>query len=88
MSERTELSRRIFKILETMNLEVPSADTDLFQDGLLDSLTFVELLVKLEEELGASISLDDLEPDNFRSVDHIASFIMVNHQFAKSATGV
>jgi len=88
MSERTELSRRIFKILETMNLEVPSADTDLFQDGLLDSLTFVELLVKLEEELGASISLDDLEPDNFRSVDHIASFVMVNHQFPKSATGV
>ena len=88
MNERTELSRRIFKILETMNLEVPSADADLFQEGLLDSLTFVELLLKLEEELGVSISLDDLEPDNFRSVDQIASFVMDNHQFPKSATGV
>jgi len=88
MSEITELCQRIFKILEAMNLEVPSADTDLFQDGLLDSLTFVELLVKLEEELGVSISLDDLEPDNFRSVDHIASFVMSNQQYPKSAAGV
>ena len=88
MSERTELSQRILKLLETMNLEVPSADADLFEEGLLDSLTFVELLVKLEEELGVSISLDDLEPDNFRSVDHIASFVMSSHEFPKSATGV
>lgn len=61
-----------------LNLEVPSVESDLIGTGLLDSLALVELLAQLEETFGVSISADDLELDNFRSIASIARF--VTHQ--------
>ena len=58
-----------------LNLEVSSVDTDLVGTGLLDSLALVELLAQLEETFGVSISTDDLELENFRSIDSIAGFV-------------
>jgi len=88
MSELNELSRQISNLFEMMNLEVPAEDTDLFETGLLDSLSFIELLVQLEEQLGVSVSLDQLEPDNFRSIQHIVSFVLANQRFPKSAAAI
>ncbi|HEY7501141.1 MAG TPA: phosphopantetheine-binding protein [Vicinamibacterales bacterium] len=76
MSNADVLHDRITKLLaEAMNLAVPSAETDLFDAGLLDSLTFVELLVHLEREFGVTTSVDDLRVDNFDSVAHIAAYV-------------
>ena len=61
--------------LRSLNLDVPSPDTDLFETGLLDSLAFVELLVGIEREFGVTTSVDDLEVDNFRSIARIAEFV-------------
>jgi len=58
-----------------LNLDVSSVDTDLVETGLLDSLTLVELLAQLEETFGVSISIDDLEFENFRSIASIARFV-------------
>jgi acyl carrier protein len=58
-----------------LNLDVSSVDTDLVETGLLDSLTLVELLTQLEETFGVSISTDDLELENFRSIASIAGFV-------------
>jgi acyl carrier protein len=58
-----------------LSLEVSSVDTDLVGTGLLDSLSLVELLAQLEETFGVSISTDDLELENFRSIDSIAGFV-------------
>jgi len=58
-----------------LNLEVSSVDTDLVGTGLLDSLALVELLAHLEETFGVSISTDDLELENFRSISSIAVFV-------------
>jgi acyl carrier protein len=58
-----------------LNVEVPSAETDLFDSGILDSLAFVELLLLLEREFGVSASVDDLEIENFRTVSRIAGFV-------------
>lgn len=60
---------------EKLQIEVSSAESDLFEMGVLDSLKFVELLVHLEEEFGTKCSLEDLEIDNFRSVARIAAFV-------------
>jgi len=59
-----------------MHLDVPSADTDLFETGVLDSLAFVELLLQLEREFGVTTSVEDLEVDSFRSIARIAEFVM------------
>ena len=58
-----------------LSIEVPSADTDLFESGILDSLAFVELLLHLEREFGVTASVDDLELENFKTVGRIAEFV-------------
>jgi acyl carrier protein len=58
-----------------LNLEVSSVDTDLVETGLLDSLALIELLAQLEETFGVSVSTDDLELENFRSIARIAGFV-------------
>jgi acyl carrier protein len=58
-----------------LNLEVSSVDTDLVETGLLDSLALIELLAQLEETFGVSVSTDDLEVENFRSIASIAGFV-------------
>ena len=62
-------------ILDIVHVEVPAIETDLFETGVLDSLAFVELLLQLEREFGISIALEDLEPDQFRSIGRIAEFV-------------
>jgi acyl carrier protein len=61
---------------EKLNLDVASAETDLIEAGLLDSLALVELLAQLEESFDVSISTNDMELENFRSITSIAMFVM------------
>jgi D-alanine--poly(phosphoribitol) ligase subunit 2 len=76
MIEHHGVHQRLIELFaRKLNLEVPSVDTDLVATGLLDSLTLVELLAQLEETFGVSISTDDLEFENFRSVASIAGFV-------------
>lgn len=60
---------------EKLNLEVPSADTDLFETGVLDSMGFVELLIYIEREFGIRVALEEMEVDNFRSMERITEFV-------------
>jgi acyl carrier protein len=68
-----------------LSLEVSSVDTDLVGTGLLDSLALVELLAQLEETFGVSISSDDLEIENFRSIDSIAGFVARRTEVVEAA---
>ena len=70
VSERVQ---RLF--LETLNVQVPSADADLIESGVIDSLALVELLFAIEREFSVSLPLDDLDIDNFRSVNRISDVI-------------
>lgn len=85
MNELSDLTQRIAEIFDRLNIEVPSSDTDLFESGLLDSLAFVELLVEIEEQMGVMVSLEQLEPEHFRSLERIASFVLANRRFSKVA---
>jgi acyl carrier protein len=70
------LHQRITRLfVEHLNVDIASFDTDLLNTGILDSLQFVELLLRLENEFGLTVSLDDLEIDFFRSIDTIAAFV-------------
>ena len=63
-------------IRDALSVEVPSHDTDLIETGLLDSLALVSLLAELEQALGVELPLDELEVDDFRSVERIAVFLV------------
>jgi acyl carrier protein len=67
--------RIIHLLSERVHVETPSADTDLMESGLLDSLMLVELMSSLEEQFGINISFDEVEIDNFRSARRIAEFV-------------
>ncbi len=89
MSEASPLYSQIARLFEEkLNLEIPSADTDLFDTGALDSMAFVELLVQLEQQFGTMVSFDDLELDNFRSIKKIADFVGNGDRTHKSAQRV
>ena len=71
-----QLAQQIRDLFE-MELEIliPNIDTDLIEEGLLDSLVFVDLIVGLESQFEIEISVAELEFDQFRSVTRIAEFI-------------
>jgi acyl carrier protein len=81
MGETDSIKHGIVRLFASrMNLQVPSSDTDLFETGVLDSLTFVELLLLLEQEFGVKTSLEDLEFENFRSIEKIAVFVLGHYR--------
>jgi acyl carrier protein len=76
MTEQNGVHQKLIELFAgKLNLEIPSVDTDLVGTGLLDSLALVELLAQLEETFGVSISADDLELEDFRSINSIAGFV-------------
>lgn len=62
--------------LERLNVEISSSTVDLVETGLLDSLGFVELLAYLEVQFGITIAPEDIEVDNFRSIERISAFVL------------
>ncbi len=60
---------------EQLNVAVPARDTDLIGEGYLDSVMFVDLLLVLEQEFGITIQLEQLEFDNFQTINKIADFV-------------
>ena len=75
MMNLPRLHRQVIDIFDRMGLDVPSIETDVFAAGLLDSMSFVELLAELEQQFGFVFRLDDLEMDHFRSVRAIAAYL-------------
>jgi acyl carrier protein len=72
----TEVRAKVQRIFaETLNIEVPSDETDLIEAGYIDSLALVELLFALEREFSVSVPLDELEIDNFRNVQSISELV-------------
>jgi methoxymalonate biosynthesis acyl carrier protein len=73
----SELHRHLISFFgNQLSLSVPSVDTDLVGRGLLDSLAMIDLLFHLEREFNVTISFDNLELENFRSIASIAAFVL------------
>ena len=76
MPDPAALVARITRMFEEqLQVTVPSADTDLFETGALDSISFIDLLLELEREYGLKISLDRIELGNFQTLARIAAFV-------------
>ncbi|KAA1193384.1 acyl carrier protein [Pseudohalioglobus sediminis] len=60
---------------QQLNIRVPSSDTDLIETGLIDSLMLVELIMHLEREFNISVAFEDIDLDNFRTVNAIEQFV-------------
>lgn len=71
-----ELSPRIAALIsETLQVEVPTADTDLIDAGLIDSLALVSLITEIEAEFGVALPLDEFDVESARSVEGLAAYV-------------
>lgn len=70
--ESIGLVQRLFRV--TLEIETPSAETDLFEMEVMDSLTSGELAVPLEQAYGITISRQNLELGDFRTMGGIGAF--------------
>lgn len=50
-------------------------DEDIFALGFVNSLLAIQLVIFVEKEFGVAVEDEDLDLDNFRSVDAIAHLI-------------
>ena len=60
-------------------------DTDIFALGVVNSLFAMQLVMFLEKEFQVGIENDDLDFDNFKSIDAIAGLIGRKSQAAARA---
>jgi len=70
------IEERVQTILnQRLQVDPPDPNEDLFQAGILDSLSFVDMLLALEEEFSIHVALDQVDLDDFRSVSRICNYI-------------
>jgi len=75
------LPARIITTLEQRSgVAVPSPDTDLFNTGVLDSLTFLDLMLTIESDYGIRISFESLDMQQLNSVNGICEYIIRQSQ--------
>jgi D-alanine--poly(phosphoribitol) ligase subunit 2 len=60
---------------EKLSIDPPGPDLDLVDEGLLDSLMFVELVFALEKTFGVRVPLEEVEVKDLASVGKIADFV-------------
>ena len=77
-NEQTVIERLGVLFAESFHIEVPSADTDLLESGILDSFQFVELLLQLEQHFGFRIKIEDIDLDDLRTLARIARLLAAN----------
>ena len=53
----------------------PADDEDIFETGFVDSLFAMELITFLESTFEVVVDTDDLELDNFRTIDALAALV-------------
>jgi D-alanine--poly(phosphoribitol) ligase subunit 2 len=79
-ADRAGIRLQLGAMFEGLSMDVPPDGIDLFETGVLDSLAFVQLLLHLEERMDVTVSLDDIEIDYFRTIEHIIDFVSSHRQ--------
>jgi D-alanine--poly(phosphoribitol) ligase subunit 2 len=72
---RDSIARLSRLFLETLHIEAPSPDIDLFESGTLDSLQLVELLLALERYFGVRIAIESIDLEQLRTLERIAQLV-------------
>jgi D-alanine--poly(phosphoribitol) ligase subunit 2 len=72
---RDAITRLSALFVETLHIEAPPPDTDLFESGTLDSLQLVELLVALERCFGVRIAIENIDLEQLRTLERIARLV-------------
>lgn len=67
---------KILEILKSIRSDVDFANTDkLIDDGILDSFDIVAVVGELCDAFDITITVDDMEPENFNNVEAIKALV-------------
>lgn len=75
------ISKRIITLLENrlQLLGIESTDVahdiSLFDQGIVDSISFMELIVSIDEEFDVELDFSDMEPSEFDSIENLSKII-------------
>jgi acyl carrier protein len=75
IDERTSLIRELQALFEETSSIRVEAETNLFETGILDSMTLVQFILNLEEKFAFPLPMEDIEVESFRSVTRIAELV-------------
>jgi acyl carrier protein len=71
----TNQIRNFISEITFTDAEKITADTNLFEEGIFDSLGFLSLISYLDEEFGVEVANDELSEENFESIKAVVAFI-------------
>ena len=75
VNQRANLIREIQALFgQTASIQV-EAETNLFETGVLDSMTLVQFIIDLEEKFNFHLPIEDIEVESFSSVTKIAELV-------------
>ena len=69
------MKQEILELLESAEPSIDFSYDRLVDDGLLDSLTVVQIIGELSMEYDIDFAFEDLVPENFNSLDGIVSLV-------------
>jgi acyl carrier protein len=75
MSLPTGLLEYLHETAASNGADMPGAQDDLFQTGVLDSFALVDFIAALEEHCGLSVPDADVNPANFRTLEDIENYV-------------
>lgn len=67
---------KLLQILKTIRPDVDfNNEKALIDDGILDSFDVVSIISEIDDEFDVQIKINELDPDNFNSIDSIWSLV-------------
>ena len=69
---KNEIRKLLEEVFPAIDFDASDAPAD---DGILDSLTIVQIVSELSMEYDVSFSFEDLSNENFNSIDAIAALV-------------
>lgn len=66
----------LIKILSDIRPDVDfNTETELVDDGILDSMDIVSIISEIDDVFGVQIRITELDPDNFNSAENLWKLI-------------
>ena len=77
-NSNADLPQEIIRNYILENTSVPSLDDDfdIFEAGIVNSLFAIELMTFLEKSFSVKVTMDDLDMQNFKSVNAASQFVL------------
>lgn len=69
-TEKTE-----YIVCKSLSVNRIDKNVDLFEEGLLDSLAMMQLMVELEEGFDITINPEELEVEDYRTINSISAMV-------------